>query len=81
MKADYMLDVRGKPCPIPLIMLKKKMKKICTEKTVEILVESIVVKENIERYSRENQIDFKTKEENGIFKIYIKKIKADEKDG
>jgi TusA-related sulfurtransferase len=73
LKADHSLDVRGRPCPIPLIMLKKKIIKINKGEILEVIAESLVVKENIERYANEKKIDVSVEEENELFKIYIKK--------
>jgi TusA-related sulfurtransferase len=70
---DHTLDVRGRPCPVPIIMVKKKLAKIKTGETIEITADSLVVKENIERYLDDNKINVDIQENKGIFKLIIKK--------
>jgi TusA-related sulfurtransferase len=73
LEADYIMDVNGKPCPVPLIMTKKKIAKIDKGKILEVITESIVVKENIERFSKKKYELIHINEKDRIFKIYIKK--------
>jgi tRNA 2-thiouridine synthesizing protein A len=67
------MNVKGKPCPVPLIMTKKKITKIDKGEVLEVITESIVVKENIERFSKKKYELIHINEKNRIFKIYIKK--------
>jgi tRNA 2-thiouridine synthesizing protein A len=67
------LDARGKPCPIPLIMTKKKITKMSKGETLEIITEDIVSKENIERYAIDKYELINIYKTGGLFKIYIKK--------
>lgn len=71
--SDHTLDVRGRPCPVPIIMVKKKLAKIQTGETIEVTVDSLVVKENIERYLDDNCITVNITEKKGIFKLEFSK--------
>jgi parallel beta-helix repeat protein len=67
------LDTRGNPCPIPLIMTKKKIAKMKKGETLEIITTDIVAKENIERYAIEKYELVRIDKKGELFKIYIKK--------
>jgi parallel beta-helix repeat protein len=71
-KKNY-LDARGNPCPIPLIMTKKKIAKITNGETLEIITTDIVAKENIERYAIEKYELVSIDKKGELFKIIIKK--------
>ena len=74
MNVNHSLDVQGKPCPVPIVMIKKKMSKIKEGEVLEVTTSALVAKENIERYCKKKYELIKIDEEdNGIFKIYIKK--------
>jgi len=49
----HYLDARGKPCPIPLIMAKKKITKMKKGEILEIITTDFVAKENLERLGKE----------------------------
>ncbi len=70
----HSLDARGNPCPIPLIMTKKKISKIAKGEILEIITADIVAKENIERYARDNYDLIRIDKKGELFKIYIKNI-------
>lgn len=72
-KTTYSLDTRGNLCPVPLIMTKKKIKKMNKGGILEIITDDLVAKENIERYAEEKHSLVRIEEKNNIFKIYIKK--------
>jgi parallel beta-helix repeat protein len=67
------LDTRGNPCPIPLIMTKKKIAKMTKGETLEIITTDIVAKENIERYAIEKYELVRIDKKGELYKIYIKK--------
>ena len=73
MAPDHILDVRGKLCPIPLIMTKKKFAKIKQGEILEIVTEEFVSKENIERFGQKKKGLLGIKKEGSVFKIQIKK--------
>ena len=73
LKSDHILDVRGRPCPIPLIMTKKKIKKIKKGEIIEIISDEWVSKENLERFGKKKFNLLHIDEDNDIFKVYIRK--------
>ena len=72
-KKIHTLDTTGEICPVPLIMTKKKIKKMNKGEKLEIITDDIVAKENIERYAQEKHTLVNIEEKNKIFKINIKK--------
>ena len=54
-------------------MVKKKLTKIKTGETIEVTVDSLVVKENIERYLDDNHITVNISEKKGIFTLVFSK--------
>ena len=50
-------------------MVKKKLATIKTGETIEVTVDSLVVKENIERYLDDNSITVNITDKKGIFKL------------
>lgn len=72
-KSTHILDARGRPCPIPLIMAKKKIKKIKKGDTLRIISDDIVAKENLERFGIEKHELVNIEEKDGLFNIFIKK--------
>lgn len=68
----HSLDARGHPCPIPLIMTKKKIAKMNKGEILEIITADIVAKENIERYAIDKYKLVRIDKKGDLFKIYIK---------
>ena len=54
-------------------MVKKKLSKIKSGEKVEVTADSLVVKENIERFLDEKKIKVDITEEGGIFKLIFNK--------
>ena len=69
----HSLDARGNPCPIPLIMTKKKMAHMKKGEELEIITDDVVAKENIERFGSEKHKLVRIDKKREVFKIYIKK--------
>lgn len=69
----------GQTCPIPVIMTKKALKEI-EEGVVEVSVDNIISKENIEKFAKEQGFKSTSRTENDIFYVTIEKtlIKANE---
>ena len=67
------LDAKGEPCPVPLIMTKKKIANIPKGEILEIVTTDIVVKENIERYAIKNYELVRIDKKGELYKIFIKK--------
>lgn len=66
------INAIGQTCPIPVIMTKNALKEI-TEGIVEVSVDNKISKENIEKFSKEMNFSFTTREDNGVFFITINK--------
>jgi TusA-related sulfurtransferase len=73
MDATHTIDVRGKLCPVPLIMTMKKLKQINKGEVLEVITETFVSKENIERFGKEKHELLRIDVDGELFKIYIKK--------
>jgi tRNA 2-thiouridine synthesizing protein A len=72
-ETKHTLDARGNPCPIPLIMTKKKLNKMTKGEILEITTADIVAKENIESYAVDKYELIRIDKKGGDFKIFIKK--------
>ena len=72
-ESKHTLDARGNPCPIPLIMTKKKIAKMKKGEILEIITDDIVAKENIERFGKEKFELVRIDKKGELYKIYIKK--------
>ena len=63
------IDARNKNCPLPLIMLKKALKR--HKNGFILLINNQIAKENIERFLSENQIGFEYLKDNGAYKFFV----------
>lgn len=68
------INVIGETCPIPVIKTKNGLKEI-EEGDVEVIIDNVISKENIEKFALQMNYPFKTVEKDGVFHIYITKIK------
>ncbi|MGL6153962.1 sulfurtransferase-like selenium metabolism protein YedF [Cetobacterium sp. SF1] len=66
------VDAIGQTCPMPLIMTKKALREI-TEGIVEVSVDNIISKENVEKLAKESGYHFQSLLEGSIYKITIQK--------
>lgn len=66
------VDAIGDICPMPVIKLKNALKEIETG-VVEIKVDNLISKENIEKFSKELNYKYRTLEENGVYTIEVEK--------
>ncbi|MGL4307832.1 MAG: sulfurtransferase-like selenium metabolism protein YedF [Cetobacterium sp.] len=66
------VDAIGQTCPMPLIMTKKALREI-TEGIVEVSVDNIISKENVEKLAKESGYHFQSLLEGNIYKITIQK--------
>ena len=74
MEAGYHLDVKQKACPIPVILMRDKLKEMKAGEVMEIITDFPSCKSNIERAATKAGHEILgIVEENGNFKIYIKK--------
>jgi tRNA 2-thiouridine synthesizing protein A len=74
MEAQYQLDVRGKACPLPVISMRNKLKEMKTGEVLEIITDFSASKDNIKRTATKAGHEIlEIIEQNGSYKIYIKK--------
>ncbi|MGL5903423.1 MAG: sulfurtransferase-like selenium metabolism protein YedF [Cetobacterium sp.] len=63
----------GLTCPMPVIMTKNALKNL-NEGLIEVAVDNVISKENIEKFSKELGYSFKTISNDDIFLIQIEKV-------
>lgn len=63
------VDARGLACPEPLMMAQAAVKK--ADEPVEVLVDSVIPKENICKFAKKKKKDFSVEEREGVFHIVI----------
>lgn len=73
MKADEILDVKGKTCPMPVLMARKKIKEMKSGRILEIIGDFPPGKCNVETFLNTNghQI-LEIQEDHGIYHIFTK---------
>lgn len=69
----YSIDTRGKPCPLPVVMMKNKITSMKEGEVLEVITSEIVAKDNIERFCKKKYEVVCIVEETELFKIYIRK--------
>jgi selenium metabolism protein YedF len=52
MATDNVIDVTGKPCPIPVIEAKKALRGAAPGSTVQVLVDNDIARQNLEKMAR-----------------------------
>lgn len=68
------LDVRNKPCPMPVLLTKKKLEKMGAGEVLEVVGNDRVSKSNILRYAtKHGQEILEEKDEGREFKLLIKR--------
>lgn len=70
----YILDARGRVCPLPLFYTKKKIDELKTGEELEVLTDDITAKNTIPQWSREHGHEIvRVEESGGDFKVIIRK--------
>jgi len=70
------LDVQGRTCPYPIVLIKKEMVKLPAGSTLRILCDSpVAVEDSIPRYCEKHSYQFESVklEQKGYWEIYIQK--------
>ena len=70
------LDVQGRPCPYPIVLIKKEMEKLPKEAVLKVLCDSPeTVEEVIPRYCEKHGYPFESIrfEDKGYWEFYIRK--------
>jgi tRNA 2-thiouridine synthesizing protein A len=80
--ATEVLDVRGKTCPIPLLLTKRKLESMRTGDLLEVLGDFPQTMENIQRLvERTGNQMIKVEESRGEFSILIRKNTSENASG
>lgn len=73
MKSDEILDVKGKTCPMPVLLTKKKLKTVEPGKILEIIGDFPPAKVNLQNFLTTTGCEIlEIQEKNGIYHIYTK---------
>ena len=73
MNKDATLDSLGQSCPMPIVMMAKKMKEMKSGQVLEILSDDIGAKEDVPAWcSRTGNPLIGSEQEGKIFKFYVK---------
>ncbi|MFH0867513.1 MAG: sulfurtransferase-like selenium metabolism protein YedF [Bacteroidota bacterium] len=70
---NKIVDTRGQICPIPLMLTKKALNDISHEETFSVLIDNETAKENIEKFLKDNKINFRSKKTEEGFLINVDK--------
>jgi tRNA 2-thiouridine synthesizing protein A len=75
-KCDEMLDCYGLLCPMPIIQTAQKIKTMKIGEVLEIISTDKGIKEDMPAWCRQTGQEFLgLVEEEGVFKVYVKKTK------
>ena len=53
----YMVDARGKQCPIPVVETKKMLAQMAESDIVETLVDNAIAVQNLEKMAKQKQLE------------------------
>jgi len=67
------LDVKGKPCPMPLIETKKALKDLNSDETLKIIIDNETSVKNVMHFLNDNKIPVRQSGEAGIFELLVSK--------
>jgi selenium metabolism protein YedF len=67
------VDTRGQQCPAPLIATKRTLKESKTGESFKVITDNITSFGNVSRFLKDNRIQFRTEEKDGIWTIIITK--------
>jgi selenium metabolism protein YedF len=66
------IDCMGLACPKPVILTKKELEAM-TDGELEVVVDNAAARENVSRFAKNQGLDFKVDEKEGLYHIIIKK--------
>jgi tRNA 2-thiouridine synthesizing protein A len=73
MKSDEILDVKGKTCPMPVLLTRKKLKTLELGKILEIIGDFPPAKINLQNFLTTNGHEIlEIQEAHGVYHIYTK---------
>jgi tRNA 2-thiouridine synthesizing protein A len=75
-KADKVMDLKGLPCPMPVVKVSKGIKEVQVGQVIEAQTTDPGALADFPAWARTsgNEI-LKTEQENGLIKFYIKRLK------
>jgi TusA-related sulfurtransferase len=75
-KADKVMDLKGLPCPMPVVKVSKGIKEVQVGQVIEALTTDPGALTDFPAWARTsgNEI-LKTDQDGGVIKIYIKRLK------
>jgi tRNA 2-thiouridine synthesizing protein A len=74
MKADETIDCVGLYCPMPIVNTAKKIKELKKGQVLEVIADDQGIKEDMPSWCKTTGNQFLgMEEENGIYKVYVKK--------
>ncbi len=80
MAETRIIDVRNMPCPEPVIKTKKALEGVIEGGTLNVLVNTIEARQNVERFAQSQGCNVNVSEKNGVFSIEIcKRQKVEDK--
>ena len=73
MNKDVTLDATGQMCPMPIVMLAKKMKELRSGQVLELLADDIGAKEDVPAWcSRTGNTLLGVEQDGKVYKFYVK---------
>jgi len=70
------IDARGLLCPKPLILTKKGLSELQVDEQMEVRIDNVTAKNNIEKFLVDNYARAECTEENGTYKLTITKLNS-----
>jgi selenium metabolism protein YedF len=72
------IDARGLLCPRPLIMTKKGLSELQSGEQMEVTIDNVTAKSNIEKFLDDNGAKADCIDDNGTYKLTITKISSEQ---
>ena len=75
----YMVDARGKQCPIPVVETKKMLAQMAESDIVETLVDNAIAVQNLEKMAKQKQLECSWEQQDEhTYRVFIKADEAGE---
>ena len=69
----YMVDARGKQCPIPVVETKKMLAQMAESDIVETLVDNAIAVQNLEKMAKQKQLECSWEQQDEhTYRVFIK---------
>lgn len=75
-ETTHKVDTTGQACPVPVLLTRRELNKIEAGQILEVIGDFFPAKKNIQDYAEKHGhevIEVIEPDENGLYKIYIKK--------